>query len=65
MVQKKLQKNSDYNELDIDGDGVVSDDELAAVEALDRHEKSGAQRRMAWLAMISMIGFLYQYFLMS
>ena len=63
MVQKKLQKNSDYNELDIDGDGVVSDDELAAVEALDRHEKSRAQRRMAWLAMISMIGFTLAVFL--
>lgn len=39
MVQKKLQKNSAYNELDLDGDGVVSDSELAVVDALSKHEK--------------------------
>ena len=34
MSQKKLQRNSRYQDLDLDGDGVVSDSELAAVEAL-------------------------------
>ena len=28
MAQKKLQKDSEYAHLDIDGDGVVTDDEL-------------------------------------
>ena len=28
--QKKLQKDSEFNDLDLDNDGVVSDNELAA-----------------------------------
>jgi len=63
MVQKKLQKNSEYNTLDLDGDGIVSDNELAVAEAIDKHEKSDAQRRMAWIAMFSMIGFTLAVFL--
>ena len=46
---KKLEKNSVHNDLDIDGDGVVSDAELAASAALSQHEKMDAQRRMAWV----------------
>ncbi len=53
MVQKKLQKNSAYNELDLDGDGVVSDSELAVVDALSKHEKADAQRRMVRVSMVS------------
>ena len=41
---KKLEKNSVHNDLDIDGDGVVSDAELAASAALSQHEKMDAQR---------------------
>ena len=63
MVQKKLQKDSIKNALDIDGDGIVSDAELAAAEALDKHEKADAQRRMAWVAMISMLFFTAAVFL--
>ncbi len=63
MVQKKLQKDSIKNALDIDGDGIVSDAELAAAEALDKHEKADAQRRMAWVAMISMLFFTTAVFL--
>ena len=63
MAQKKLQEDSKFNELDIDGDGVVSDAELAVADAMDRHEKSDAQRRMAWLSMISMIVFTAAVFL--
>ena len=63
MAQKKLQKNSKHNELDLDGDGVVSDAELAAVEALEKHEKADAQRRMAWVAMLSMLFFTLAVFL--
>ena len=63
MAQKKLQEDNQFNELDIDGDGVVSDTELAVAEAIDRHEKSDAQRRMAWVSMISMIIFTAAVFL--
>jgi hypothetical protein len=63
MAQKKLQKDSAFNELDLDGDGVVSDAELAAVDALAKHEKADAQRQMAWTAMGSMLVFTLAVFL--
>jgi uncharacterized membrane protein YdjX (TVP38/TMEM64 family) len=63
MAQKKLQKDSAFNELDLDGDGIVSDTELAAVEALSKHEKADAQRRMAWVAIIAMLVFTIFVFL--
>lgn len=62
-VSEKLQKDSNHNDLDVDGDGVVSDQELALAEVRDQHEKADAQRRMAWVAMISMIGFTLMVFL--
>ena len=49
--------------IDRDGDGVVSDQELQAASALDTREKLDAQRRMAWVALISMIGFTIAVFL--
>ena len=63
MVQKKLEKNSTHNDLDLDGDGVVSDAEIAASEAMSQHEKADAQRRMAWVAMGSMIVFTLAVFM--
>lgn len=57
MVQKKLQKSSKYDALDLDGDGVVSDTELAALEAVEKAEKMDAQRRMAWTALIGIFVF--------
>jgi hypothetical protein len=63
MAQKKLEKDSAFNELDLDGDGTVSDTELAASEAMTKHEKADAQRRMAWVAMGSMIVFTFAVFL--
>jgi|TARA_R110000824_G_scaffold159275_1_gene333516 hypothetical protein len=54
MAQKKLQKDSKYQALDLDGDGTVSDAELAVVEALETAEKMDAQRRMAWSALAIM-----------
>jgi len=53
MVGKKKPEN----ELDLNRDGVISNTELATVEAYEKHEKADAQRRMAWTAMISMIVF--------
>ena len=63
MAQKKLQSDSQHDDLDVDGDGIVSDDELALAEVLDKHEKADAQRQMAWVAMISMIVFTLMVFL--
>ena len=54
MAQKKLQKDSQYQALDLDGDGTVSDAELSVVEALKTAEKMDAQRRMAWSALAIM-----------
>ena len=59
LLQKKLQKDSDYNKYDLDGDGVVSDDELAKIkeiEALEaQEEKADAQRNMCWFALWGML----------
>ena len=53
--QKALQEDSEYNKLDLDSDGIVSDNELRVVEALDKHERNDSQRRMSWIALFSMI----------
>jgi len=61
-----MEKNSKYEQYDIDGDGIVSDEELARVEELMRveHEraqyenedkKQDAQRNMAWFALFGML----------
>ena len=54
MIQKKLEKDSKYSYLDVDGDGIVDDDEMRLhdTELQDRKEnaqlrKMTAQRRMA------------------
>jgi hypothetical protein len=60
-MQKSLQKNSNYNKYDVDGDGEVDDNELADMEKIEEIErdnrKQAAQRRMAWVAIWSMIVF--------
>ena len=57
--KKTLQKDSAYEEYDVDGDGVVSDAELATVKAIHEaevaEEKADAQRKMAWFAMFGML----------
>ena len=59
MAQKKLQKDSDYAYLDLDGDGVVTDEELDLDERMMRLEnedkKEDAQRYMAWFALLGML----------
>jgi len=61
MKSKKLQTNSKYNEYDTDGDGIVSDEELAHVTEIKKLEhdlrKQRAQRRMATASLIAMGGF--------
>lgn len=60
-MQKSLQKNSNYNKYDVDMDGEVTDDELRDMEKIEEIErqnrKQSAQRRMAWVAIWSMIVF--------
>jgi len=58
-AQKKLEPNSDYEHFDIDGDGVVTDEELRMEAEMMRLEnedkKEDAQRRMAWFALIGLL----------
>lgn len=60
-MTKKLQMDSRYNEYDSNKDGVVNDVELSnagvATDIENRDKKEDQQRRMAWIAMISMIVF--------
>jgi len=60
-MQKKLQKDSKYNDKDLNGDGVVSDDELdewkQSEEVKRINRKQMHQRNMAWTALVSMILF--------
>ena len=48
-------------DFDMDGDGVITDDEIARKERMLeielREEKAESQKRMAWVAMLMMIGF--------
>tara|TARA_B100000508_G_C11265570_1_gene183151 strand:+ start:158 stop:481 length:324 start_codon:yes stop_codon:yes gene_type:complete len=59
MAQKKLQKDSGYEHLDLDGDGVVTDEELDMDERMMRLEnedkRQDAQRYMAWFALAGML----------
>jgi len=61
MVQKKLQKGSQYSSLDTNDDGIISDEELHAMEKMHEIEradrKQRQQRYMAWTAMTSMVLF--------
>ena len=67
MTQKQLQKKSKYAEYDIDGDGVVSDDELSHIKEIKETEtklrKNLAQLRMARYTLIGMGVFTLAMFL--
>ena len=65
-AQKKLQKGSEYAHLDLDGDGVVSDEELEMDRKMlelqdlksdmeNEDKKQDAQRNMAWFALTGML----------
>ena len=57
-MQKSLEKNSDYNQYDMDGDGVVTDEELEHAKDIKKTEtelrKNVAQLRMARYTLIFM-----------
>ena len=56
---KKLEADSEYAKYDVDGDGIVSDEELAMSERLQQleiqNEKADAQKNMCWLALLGML----------
>jgi predicted tellurium resistance membrane protein TerC len=58
-MTKQLQQDSKYNAFDSNGDGIVSDDELALSERMLQIENNDKmqdqQRLMAWVAMLSSI----------
>ena len=58
-MSKKLQKGSQYEKFDLDGDGVVSDQELSRSEHMIRLENSDKmqdqQRMLCWVSSISSI----------
>ena len=66
LNQKQLQHQSRYEEFDLDGDGVVTDEELQRSQALValelQEEKAEAHKKMAWVAMSSMV--IFSIFLM-
>ena len=59
MAQKKLEKGSQYEKYDLDGDGIVTDEEFEMDQKLIRLEnedkKEDAQRWMAWFALLGML----------
>ena len=58
-MSKKLQQDSVWAKYDIDNDGTVTDEELErATQMLEldlREQKQDSQRRIAWVAMSSMV----------
>ena len=58
-MSKKLQKGSQYEQFDLDGDGFVSDEELSRSEHLLRLENSDKmqdqQRMLCWVSSVSSI----------
>jgi|TARA_R100000093_G_scaffold59587_1_gene31290 hypothetical protein len=59
MAQKKLEADSTFSDLDLNDDGVVSDEEMAIGERMidleNRDQKADAQRHMAWYALAGML----------
>lgn len=67
MAGKNLENGSKYAAYDVDGDGVVSDEEMAQAERMieleNRDKKEDQLRQMAWVAMGSMVIFTMALFL--
>ena len=67
MAGKKLQAGSAYDQFDVDGDGVVSDEEMLKAEKMieleNKDKKEDQLRQMAWVAMLSMVAFTIALFL--
>ena len=56
---KQLETNSVLNDADLDGDGIVTDEELSRHERMiqieNNDKKEDAQRNMAWFALAGML----------
>ena len=69
MAAKKLQVESKYNEYDLDGDGVVYDEEIEDAKAIKETEtqlrKQLAQLRMARYTLIAMGAFTLAMFIVD
>ncbi len=67
MAGKRLQAGSAYDQFDVDGDGVVSDEEILKAEKMieleNKDKKEDQLRQMAWVAMLSMVAFTIALFL--
>jgi hypothetical protein len=66
MTNKTLQKGSKYEDLDTDGDGIVSDEEMSRAEKLvdlderrlmveNQDKREDSQRAMSWFALLGML----------
>jgi hypothetical protein len=59
LQAKSLEENSRWDEADADGDGIITDEEMAMYERKVRFEnedkKEDAQRNMAWFALAGML----------
>lgn len=68
-MTKKFQKDTTYSQYDLDGDGVITDDELAHAKEMKQEEaelrKLLAQRRMATATLVSMGIFTFAMFFVS
>lgn len=69
MAAKKLQVESKYNDYDLDGDGIVTDEELENAKMIKETEtqlrKQLAQLRMARATLIAMGAFTLAMFLVD
>ena len=58
-MAKKLQNGSKLESADLDGDGIVTDEELDMQERMimlvNEDKKQDAQRNMAWFALLGML----------
>ena len=58
-IRDRLEPDSKYNKYDSDGDGIVTDEELATTEKLQAleiaNEKADAQKNMCWFALFGML----------
>lgn len=63
---KTLQQDSKFDKFDADGDGIVTDEEMAQAERIIQIEnadkKEDQLRLMAWVAMLSMVVFTIMLF---
>jgi uncharacterized membrane protein len=62
-----IQKNAKFKRFDLDGDGVMSEEDIKKAEEIIEFENKDAKedqlRKMAWAAMISMVIFTFFLFL--